>query len=252
MTSAERSAFYRDIFLPLAKAEATRRGIPAGVFVEMVRRESNFDPNARGLPSTATGLGQILDGTRRLYNGSNEGQQNPVRSQGDLTDPATNLRVMGWLLKTIADVYFAQTTVELFNYRWDKPQYVALIVLGYTAGWSEFRGVGAMLKELESQGVLAPTYEQVIEYAMRSQPDTKIYNDGRGYMSDPKLAMHVARVVRGVFPQLADGVVPSNIDLATRRENFKSLDTLGGCGALVLAIVAPLATIAALAIRALT
>jgi hypothetical protein len=68
----------------LARQIASRRGIDPDIFVRLVRRESNFDPRARGAAGEI-GLTQIMSET-----GSNPGFG--VKPIGDRLDPVENLR----------------------------------------------------------------------------------------------------------------------------------------------------------------
>lgn len=82
-------------------------GLPASWVqptLELVARESSFDPAAKNPKSTAAGLFQFLDGTRQMYGGS----------KYDWSDPY-NQAVFG--LKYIKDRY--GTPEKALQY-WDK------------------------------------------------------------------------------------------------------------------------------------
>ena len=53
------------------------------------------------------------------------------------------------------------------GFNWGDPRHVEILTFGWNAGWSQSRGVGRVLQELERQGLTsrAITIEKVVEVA---------------------------------------------------------------------------------------
>ncbi len=56
---------YKGEYLEVAKAAASRHGIPENIFLRLVQQESGWNPNARSIKG-ATGLAQLMPETARL------------------------------------------------------------------------------------------------------------------------------------------------------------------------------------------
>lgn len=178
-----------------------RRGISFNATMAIFKNESGMNPAAQSRGSSATGLGQILSGTRELYN-EREGKAAglAVAKQSDLLDAATNIRVSTWLIRTIADLYASTCPDAKWHHNWSNRDYVECVSLGYTAGWSDMEGVAGIIRRMTiEQRKARPTADEVIKAAGEFYPLKAIYNTGGGYMSDPKLSAHVHSVGRDAF-----------------------------------------------------
>lgn len=178
-----------------------RRGISFNATMAIFENESGMNPSATSAGSSATGLGQILSGTRDLYN-QREGKAAGlvVANQAALKDPATNIRVATWLLRTIADLYAATCADAKWKHNWANRDYVECVSLGYTAGWSDMEGVAGIIRRMTIEKRMPrPTADQVIKAAGEYYPLKAIYNRGGGYMSDPALSAHIHSVGDDAF-----------------------------------------------------
>jgi len=54
-------------FQDMAIAAANKYGVPQNMFLWQIGQESGWDPNARNPKSSATGLGQFVDGTAKMF-----------------------------------------------------------------------------------------------------------------------------------------------------------------------------------------
>ena len=104
--------------------------------------------------------------------------------------PAASIDVGAWLLSTIVKRLMANGLPPV----WSDPKYVSVLLLSYGGG-SELvpKIVGAMLKSGIARENI--TLANVIDCASHTYPNRVEYNTGGGYLSDPQLALHIAREI---------------------------------------------------------
>lgn len=122
--------------------------------------ESRMNPSARG--RSAWGLLQIVERVRAHYNETHRTSY----ARAHLLDPAINVAIAAWLLRTIRTSY-ATHHPDVPNLRadWSNPRFVELLVFGWNAGYSERAGVGLVVGWLERQGIRAIDIDRVRDSA---------------------------------------------------------------------------------------
>jgi soluble lytic murein transglycosylase-like protein len=82
---------YRGEYIAVAKAAATRHGVPEDLFLRLVQQESGWNPNAVS-PKGATGLAQLMPATARALG-------------VDINDPTENLNGGARYLRAMYDKF---------------------------------------------------------------------------------------------------------------------------------------------------
>lgn len=93
------SEFEGNANVPLAKSAANTHGVPTSIALNLFRTESRFDPNAKN-KSGATGLGQVMPSTAKLY--ADYMQQNYGTTKLNELTPAQNADLS---MKILSDNY---------------------------------------------------------------------------------------------------------------------------------------------------
>jgi len=150
---------------PLSRAfdpvfERYRDGIPIEYLRALATRESDMKPAERS--GAAWGLLQIVEDVRGGYNHAHGTHY----TREHLLDPAVNVAMACWLLRTIIASY-AKHHPDVPNLRadWNNRQFVELLTYGWNAGYSEGGGVGHVARYLARRGVTDLTIDMVHTYA---------------------------------------------------------------------------------------
>jgi Transglycosylase SLT domain len=186
--------------------------LPFAFLAATAEAESGGNPAARS-PTGAVGLFQITS-TVAVEWGQATGKQEVNRN-----DVAQNILMATWHLRRILKAYRAAGLAV----DWRNLNHVALVSLGYTAGWSERQGVAYLIARI---GPAKVTLDNAIATAMTLVPASNIYNTGKGYMSDPKLKAHVLRVVQLYAARLA-GVATAGPIVAAQEVTGPKPEPLG-------------------------
>ena len=178
--------------------------IPVAYLRALAMMESNFNPQAFNKPSS--GLMQISTICLKDFN-----QLNSTKVQAkDLFDPKTSIRIGTWLIRRIIQLY-KKKSPGLMEPKWDDPKWVALLTLGWTAGWGAVADYIAALRSKIPDTKI--DMDAVIALAQVKHPKSNIYaKPSPGpYMSDPKLRTWVLKVVQKYFRELGtDPLMPGN------------------------------------------
>ena len=137
-----------------------RGSIPLEYVRALVERESNGQPSV--CTGSAIGLLQIVPVVLADYNK----RHGTAYSSEHLTDPATNVAIGCELLRIIVTSYQKNhPRIWTLQTNCDSPEYVALVTLGWNAGYSEAGGVGRVARYLEGLGAVDITIDQVSAHA---------------------------------------------------------------------------------------
>jgi Transglycosylase SLT domain len=140
--------------------EQHRGAIPIEYLRALAVSESGMQAGQQAGP--AWGLMQIVEVVRRDYNRAHGTRH----ERADLLDPAVNVAIATWLLRTITASYARHhAKVPNLQTAWDNPRFVELLTFGWNAGWSEAGGVGRVARYLEARGTTDITIDLVHEHA---------------------------------------------------------------------------------------
>lgn len=166
------------------------RGLPVAFLRALALHESDMRPRLADGP--AWGLMQIIEVVREDYNR----RERANFSRQDLLDPAVSVTIAASSLALIAKSYATNHPLSTnLQTNWRNPQFVALLAMGWNAGWSERGGVGRVASFLEqrSQDV---TINAVFDAAQAAGASRHLCNPA-------KLAF-AKQVTRQYFAELAD------------------------------------------------
>ena len=177
--------------------------LPPALFKAICVGESRLDPSA--VNGSAVGLGQITPGALQSFNKA----MKTSYTMGDMRDPALNLHVAAYVL-TVA----VKSLSSVLKPDWSSALWIALVCLGYTAGYSLQQGVAALVRDLQARGA-SVTLDAVLQEAQRRFPKSALWvapglADGSGfgpYMSDPNLRAAIHREVANYTVFVQEGMV---------------------------------------------
>lgn len=140
--------------------ERYRGSLPIEYVRALVERESNGQPSVRA--GSSIGLMQIVPVVLDDYNK----RHGSVYLSEHLTEPATNVAIGCELLRLIIESYRKNhPKLRTLQEDWNNPRFVALLTLGWNAGFSEAGGVGRVARYLEGLGAFETDIDQVSAYA---------------------------------------------------------------------------------------
>jgi hypothetical protein len=155
-----------------------------------------FKPNNSS--SDAAGLFMISPGALAAYGTSVGRTYRPT----DLADIQLSTQVVVWLINNVKN-YFSLNYPKSLGENWEKPNYVAVVTLGFKVGHSENGGVGDAAKIIESLYPEKMSVDSIAEVAKLKGHASYIYS--------PKwtsFAKDVANLYAG-SPRNVDSVNPS-------------------------------------------
>lgn len=120
-------------------------GLPLEFLRALAWNESRMNPQSVS-ETGATGIMQIVQSVRKGFNDANGASF----TRADLLRADVNIAMGAWLLNRIVRAWTAKHPSLQPDFA--SPRYVALLVLGYNAGWSEAAGVGRVVGGLEREG----------------------------------------------------------------------------------------------------
>ena len=180
--------------------------LPVSFLRSLSWNESKMTPRAKASGSSARGLFMVSLPVLKDFNAE---RGTNVTAEA-LLDPNANTRVATWQLRRIIKTY--EQTNPFLRPDWRSPAWVALLTLGWTAGWSTKQGVAGLVGRMLGAGIPPEkiSLDTVIQAAGRLYPKSKIYAvpSPGPYMSDPKLKHWVLLVLRDYFDQLQGGESP--------------------------------------------
>lgn len=133
---------YLDLF------ETWGNGLPVEYLNALAKKESDLDHTDQG--GSCWGILQVCPVVYKGYN--KRFGTSYVRE--DMLKPAVNITIATELIARIASVYGTKHRRAFPNGAdWGSRRFVEIVTLGWNAGYSERRGVGSVLTELEQQGV---------------------------------------------------------------------------------------------------
>jgi hypothetical protein len=166
------------------------RDLPVAYLRALALHESDLRPRLADGP--AWGLMQIIEVVREDFN--RRERKNFTRA--DLLDPAVSVTIAASSLALIARSYATNhPDVPNLQPNWRNPQFVALLTLGWNAGWSERGGVGRVASFLSQRGAEV-TVNSVFDAARAAGASLHLANQS-------KLAF-AKQVTRQYFAELAD------------------------------------------------
>ena len=135
-------------------------GVPIEYLRALAKRES--DTNAAERKGSAWGLLQVHTSLLADYNEVN----GTTYTSEDRLDPRINVRIACWLLYRIRTLYgrWHPKTFPGGRFDWTNRAHVEIMTLAWNAGWSNSRGVGAVISWLETRR-RPVTLETIIEAA---------------------------------------------------------------------------------------
>ena len=159
-------------------------GLPVPYLRALAYRESSLDPNA--VTGDARGLLQVVGAVRDFYNRRHGTDIRPAA----LYDPTTNVRIASDAIATMIDVW-AKRYPDVPNLRpdWTNPAFVALVTLGWVAGWSDEAGLGRVVRHLRERGVHDITIDRVHQTAPNIPGTTR-------HLANPRKVAWATSVVR--------------------------------------------------------
>lgn len=131
---------YDDIFAKYAG------NLPVEFMRAVAWHESRLNPSQKA-SSGAVGLFQIVGIVLKDYNQ----RHNTKLTKKDMLDPELNTMVGAFVLNFIAEQY--QKNHPCLTMDWTSPRYVALVVQGWNAGFSNSGGVGYIVGRMERAGI---------------------------------------------------------------------------------------------------
>jgi len=130
----------------LANQAGERFAVPPALLLSLIDMESGGDPNSVNPVSNATGLMQVTKIVLKDYNQ----RHNKNLSLEDIKDPETNISIGAELLRRISLTYEKYNKLPPL---WGNRAYVAMIVLGWNAGYSNASGVSYILSQLQEKNI---------------------------------------------------------------------------------------------------
>ena len=151
-----------------------RGGLPIEYVRALVERESDGLPNVRA--GQAVGLMQIVPVVLADYNK----RHGTAFTSDDLMRPAINVRIGCELLHLIISSYRTHhPRIATLQPDWGNPAFVALLTLGWNAGFSEAGGVGRVARYLEQIGASEITIDQVAAHAKLAGASRHLQNPAK-------------------------------------------------------------------------
>ena len=187
--------------------------LPVAYLRSLAMMESNFNPQCVVEPNR--GLMLISKLTLDDFNKLNGTKV----KENDLFDPKTSVRIGTWVLRRIVDLY-KQRAPGLMESRWNDPQWVALLTLGWKAGWSAVADYIAALRSKVSDDKI--DLDAIISLAQVKHPVSDIWaKPSPGpYMSDPKLRTWVLKVVQKYFRELGTNPLQPGREIPAKYDQY--------------------------------
>lgn len=136
-----------------------RGSIPLAYLRALAKRESDFSPY-----NTSGGAWGLLEITMAVVDGFNK-RTGKGYDSSDRLDPDKNVELAVWQLRQIIRSYeLNHPRARNMREDWGNPEFVALLTMGWNAGYSEAGGVGKVADYLERRGI-SVTAGNVAKYA---------------------------------------------------------------------------------------
>lgn len=164
--------------------------IPVPFLRALSYNESSLNPNAVTKSSNATGLFQV---TKTVLNDYNL-QHGTKYKLEDTKDPKLNSKIGIELVSRIVKNY--QKNHPALAMDWNDPRYVALVVQGFNAGYSEAGGVGFVVGKLEKNGI--PKEKITVDTVAQAAKELKASK----YLSMPERVSYAKAVARTYFDEV--------------------------------------------------
>jgi hypothetical protein len=166
------------------------RGLPVAFLRALALHESDMRPRLADGP--AWGLMQIIEVVREDYNR----RERSNFSRQDLLDPAVSVTIAASALALIAKSYATNHPLSTnLQTNWRNPQFVALLALGWNAGWSERGGVGRVASFLEQRSA---------DVTINAVFDAAAASGASRHLCNPAKLAFAKQVTRQYFAELAD------------------------------------------------
>lgn len=207
---------------PVAKAipatydavfNAQRGFIPLAFLRALAYSESGMDPlqdmaNKPNAHSSAVGLFQVMNSVLSDWN-LRHPEEPYTREQ--LKEPWINTKIAVALLERIIKSYTANHRSTLLM-DWRDPRWVALLVAGYNAGYSEAGGVGRIVRKMEAGGlpkerVTVEGVQQIAAELRKADP-----KDSARFLADPNRLAYWKLVTQRYLDDLGPRVAQAGRD----------------------------------------
>lgn len=180
------------------------RGLPIPYLRALALHESDLRPRLSDGP--AWGLLQVIEVVREDFNR----RERANYTRQNLLDPAINVTIAASAIALIVKSYATNhPNSKNMVTDWRNPQFVALVTLGWNAGWSERAGVGRVVSYLEQRGVDV-TINAVFDAAKAAGASP--------HVSNPRKLAWCKQVTRQYFAELADEERVIEIEDSPKRE----------------------------------
>lgn len=187
------------------------RGLPVAYLRALGWYESRLQRDATTKQSSATGLLQIIDVVRTDHNRI----YGTAYTREDLIDPVVNIAIGAAALRRIIGSY-KRNHADCPNLveDWNNHHFVALLTLGWNAGWSERAGVGRVVRYLKQQlGTTDITAELVHQHARAAGATKYLQRPDRLAWAEKVARQYAVERARDQRPMIAVTSSPSPLPL---------------------------------------
>lgn len=195
--------------------------LPVAFLRAVSYNESSLNPNAVTPSSNATGLFQVVKTVLKDYNMLH----GTAYTLEDTKNPTLNTKIGTELISRIVKGY--QKNHPSLAMNWMDPRYVALVVQGFNAGYSEAGGVGFVVGKMEKAGIppekitvdtVAQTAKMIKASKFLYAPERVRYAKAVANTYFDELAKDQLKVVNAVA-KMADAPAPTVADLLNKKSS---------------------------------
>jgi soluble lytic murein transglycosylase-like protein len=155
--------------------ERHRGRIPLAYLRALAKRESDFSPG-----NTSGGAWGLLEVTMDVVFGFNKRNPGKSYTSADRLDPSRNVEMATWQLREVIRSYRENHRSKNLQENWNNHEFVALLTMGWNAGYSELGGVGRVADYLELRGIPV-TAGNVARYASAAGAVSHLAERGAGW-----------------------------------------------------------------------